>query len=278
MRVAAIQLNSSAELKRNLDTAAVLVAEAADAGAQLVALPEMFATLGAGDTVGRGRAEAGPEGPLRGYLAALAADAGVWLVGGTIPWAPDPDAEKVCNRCFVFAPDGREVARYDKIHLFDVGVDGGFRESERYLAGVTPVTVEVAGWQVGLTVCYDLRFAELYRWLFERGAELFTVPSAFTRPTGAAHWEILLRARAIENGAFVVAPAQWGEHAGGRKSWGHTMIIDPWGEILAQADEGDTVVIADLDRERLVDVRRQLPVGSQQRYRLTDSAPGWEPR
>ncbi|MGD9946100.1 MAG: carbon-nitrogen hydrolase family protein [Burkholderiaceae bacterium] len=264
LRVAAIQMVSAATVDANLRSAERLIAEAAAGGARLVALPEYFVLLGRRDSDKVGVREADGAGPLQEFLADQARRLGIWLVGGTVPLASSHPA-KVLNSTLVHGPDGRRLARYDKIHLFGFRRDAEqFDEAATIVAGRTPVVFDVdpgqgaaARWRVGLSICYDLRFPELYRMLAP--ADLLLVPSAFTYTTGSAHWEILLRARAIENQCYVLAPAQGGRHENGRRTWGHTMLIDPWGEVLAVRDEGEGVVIGDLLRERLSTVRAGLP-------------------
>ena len=264
LRVAALQMVSATDVDANLRSAERLIAEAAAGGAQLIALPEYFVLLGRNDRDKVAIREADGAGPLQSFLAEQAARHGVWLVGGTVPLV-SPHLAKVMNSTLVYAPDGRRLARYDKIHLFGFRRDAEqFDESATIVAGRSPVVFDVdaghgaaARWRVGLSVCYDLRFPELYRALAP--TDLLLVPSAFTYTTGSAHWEILLRARAIENQCYVLAPAQGGRHENGRRTWGHTMLIDPWGDVLGVRDEGEGVVIGDLHRQRLTTVRAGLP-------------------
>ena len=265
MRIAALQMVSTPDVARNLDAARRLLAEAANGGAALAALPEYFCLLGHTDTDKLGVAEAPGDGPIQAMLSAAAREHALWVVGGTLPMRIDGDPTRVRNACCVFAPDGRLAARYDKIHLF--GFDNGrerYDESRVLEPGSAVVALDLAPHplRLGLSVCYDLRFPELYRRL---GAELIAVPSAFTHTTGQAHWELLLRARAVENQAYVIAPAQGGRHENGRRTWGHSMIVDPWGEILAVQAEGEGVVAAELDPARLTEVRRQLPALAHRR-------------
>ena len=262
MKVAAIQMVSGVRLQDNLATARALLAEAAAGGAELAVLPEYFCLMGHQDDDKLAARESFGSGPVQDFLAASAREFGLWLVGGTLPLAAGDDAH-VRNTSLVFAPDGRNVARYDKIHLFRF--DNGrerYDESRVIECGSAPQTFELAArdgrrWKVGLSVCYDLRFPELYRRL---GADLLLVPSAFTFTTGQAHWELLLRARAVENLAWVVAPAQGGRHENGRRTWGHSMVVDPWGQVVAvRGEEGSGVVLAEAGGERLDQVRTQLP-------------------
>jgi deaminated glutathione amidase len=257
LKVAAVQMVSATEPGPNLDAAARLIAQAAADGARVVVLPEYFCLLGRRDTDKVDIREPDGDGPLQSFLSAQAAASGVWLIGGTVPLASRKPG-RVRNSCLVYGPDGTRRARYDKIHLF--GLERGnerFDESATIEAGRTPVVVDVEGWRIGLSVCYDLRFPELYRTLLP--ADLIVVPSAFTYTTGAVHWEILLRARAIENQCYVLAPAQGGRHENGRRTWGHSMLVDPWGEIVSVLDEGEGVVAGEVQRERIAEVRRNLP-------------------
>lgn len=262
-RMAAIQTVSGPDVAANLTVAAELIAEAASAGARLVALPEYFALLSADERAKVALRERDGDGPIQRFLSDAARRHGVWLIGGTLPIEADaPD--RVRNSVLVFDDSGRRVARYDKMHLF--GFDNGterFDESRTIEAGDRVVAFDAPFGRVGLSVCYDLRFPELYRALGE--VSLILVPSAFTSTTGRAHWETLLRARAIENQCYVMAPAQGGTHPGGRVTWGHTMIVDPWGELLACRAEGPGLVLADLDPGRLATVRRQLPALAHRR-------------
>ncbi len=267
LRVACVQMNTRADVPANVAAAAALVERAAAAGARLVALPETWAYKGPGAGV---REHAEPlDGPSNGALAALAARHEVFILAGshyetapdgsTTPAAGDA-AGRVFNTSVLFGPDGAVRAVYRKIHLFDA-VSGGraYRESDDLLPGDALATAEVDGFILGLTICYDLRFPELYRALTLRGAEVLLVPAAFTAFTGLAHWEVLLRARAIESGCFVVAPDQVGEHLPGRACFGHSMVVDPWGTKLAEVESGVGVCVAELDRARLDEVRAQLP-------------------
>jgi len=266
--VAAIQMNSTAELSANLAVAGQLLREAAGRGAQLAVLPENFAFMGAREADKLAHAEAPGRGPIQAFLAAIARELRLWIVAGTMPMAVPDEPRRVHASCLVYDAAGEPAARYDKIHLFDVAVPGGenYRESNSIRPGEPGlVTVATPLGVLGLSVCYDLRFPELYRGLAGAGAELLCVPSAFTAKTGEAHWETLLRARAIENQCFVIAPNQWGEHAGGRRTWGHTMIVGPWGEVLAQQAEGVGVVLAQLDRAQQAQLRSGFPVLTHRR-------------
>ncbi len=269
MKIAAIQMVSSTELQANLATARRLIAEAAARGAQLVALPEYFCFMGRADTDKLPIAETPGAGPIQQTLAEAAAAHRVWVIGGTLPLR-SPDPQRVLNSCGVWAPDGSLAARYDKIHLFRFeretdGVRESYDEGRAIHAGGTATAVAAGGLRIGLSVCYDLRFPELYRALMSPPCDLLSVPAAFTHTTGQAHWELLLRARAVENQCYVIAPAQGGRHENGRRTWGHSMIVDPWGEVLAVRPEGEGVIVAELDAERIADVRRQLPALTHRR-------------
>ena len=264
MKIAALQMVSTPDLGRNLAAAGRLVAQAAAAGAALVALPEYFCLLGQRDTDKLALAETPGQGPIQRFLSEAARAHGLWIVGGTLPMAVAGHSDRVRNTCWVFGPDGGAVARYDKIHLF--AFDNGrehYDEARVLERGDEPAAFTAAGHRVGLSVCYDLRFPELYRALaFAPGqppCDLLCVPAAFTYTTGQAHWELLLRARAVENQCYVIAPAQGGTHENGRRTWGHSMIIDPWGDVLACQPEGEGVVLAQMDTARLAQVRQQLP-------------------
>jgi deaminated glutathione amidase len=270
MKIAAVQMVSGTEVEANLEAARRLIATAAAEGAGLVALPEYFCFMGRADGDKLAIAETPGRGPIQHMLGEAAQEHRVWLIGGTLPMV-SADPQRVLNSCCVFAPDGQLAARYDKIHLFRFERDsGGVRESydegRAILAGSAPTACDAAGLRVGLSVCYDLRFPELYRALMVPPCDLLSVPSAFTYTTGQAHWELLLRARAIENQCYVIAPAQGGRHENGRRTWGHSMVIDPWGEVLAVRPEGEGVVLAELDTARIADVRAQLPALTHRRF------------
>jgi nitrilase len=270
MKVAAIQMVSGCEVRANLDAARRALEEAARGGAQLAALPEYFCLMGRHDTDKLDHAEEPGQGPIQECLSRAARELGLWVVGGTLPLRVPGDERRVFNACLAFDPQGRQVARYDKIHLFRYD-DGRQRydESQVLRAGTTPTRFSCpitgpggpATLEVGLSVCYDLRFPELYRRLNAgpTPCDLLIVPSAFTYPTGLAHWELLLRARAVENQCYVLAPAQGGTHDNGRRTFGHTMLVDPWGEIQGVLPEGAGVVLGDIDFRRLHEVRNQLP-------------------
>ncbi len=256
-RVAAIQMISTPRVEENLRTAAALIARAAAEGAELVALPEYFPIMGRRDADKIAVREPDGDGPIQQFLAETASRHGVWVVGGSLPLvASVPD--KVLNTCLVFNPQGVRVARYDKIHLF--GFQKGeecYNESATIEPGRQPATFDAPFGRVGLSICYDLRFPELFRALGE--IDLLVLPAAFTEVTGRAHWEILLRARAIENQCYVLAIGQGGVHENRRETHGNSMLIDPWGEVIARRDKGEGVVIGELDHARIAEVRASLP-------------------
>lgn len=262
MKIAALQTVSGTSMDANLANARTLLAQAAQQGAELAVLPEYFCLMGHREQDKLAAREAFGSGQVQAFLADSARQLGLWIVGGTLPLVAQSEAH-VRNTSLAFSPRGECVARYDKIHLFRF--DNGreqYDESRVIEGGSVPQQFTLPSrdghaWRVGLSVCYDLRFPELYRAL---GAELLLVPSAFTYVTGEAHWELLLRARAVENLAYVCAPAQGGRHENGRRTWGHSMVVDPWGSVLAvRAEEGAGVVLADISAERLAQVRKQLP-------------------
>ncbi|MEO0003489.1 MAG: hypothetical protein RLZZ22_1181 [Pseudomonadota bacterium] len=261
MKVAAIQMVSEISVDRNLAQAHRLLDQAAAAGAELAVLPEYFCFMGRSDRDKLLLAETPGLGTVQDFLSDTARELGLWIVGGTLPMATD-DPEHAANASMVYDPRGKVAARYDKIHLFcyDNGRER-YDEAAVLVAGEQPTafTLKDHGgkdWRVGLSVCYDLRFPELYRQL---AADILVVPSAFTYTTGQAHWELLLRARAIENQAFVIASAQGGLHENGRHTWGQTLVVDPWGSVLGQHAVGAGLVVCELDPDRLQSVRQQLP-------------------
>ena len=261
MKIAAIQMVSGTDLQRNLDAAGLLLTQAAAQGAELAVLPEYFCLMGLHDTDKLKIQETAGAGLMQDFLSQAAREAGLWIVGGTLPIATS-EAKRVRNSTLVFDPTGQCVARYDKIHLFrfDHGTES-YDESRVLEAGTQPVTFDLASldgntYRIGLSICYDLRFPELYRQL---AADVLLVPSAFTYTTGQAHWEILLRARAIENLAYVVASAQGGVHENQRRTWGHSMLVDPWGHILAHHQEGPAVILAEVQKETIRAARTRLP-------------------
>jgi predicted amidohydrolase len=262
-RVAALQMVSTPEVMSNLESADRLIAAAAAAGARLVALPENFYLIGRHEADKVKVREPEGEGPIQSFLAAAARRHRVWIVGGTAPISC-ADPGRIRSACLVFDDTGRRMARYDKIHLFrfEAG-DERYDESRTLEGGESAVAVQSPFGRLALSVCYDVRFPELYRGLGDFDAMF--VPSAFTVPTGAAHWETLLRARAIENQAYVIAPAQGGLHASGRRTYGHSMIVDPWGQVLAVRPEGEGVLLAEIDTGRVQEVRASLPAAANRR-------------
>jgi nitrilase len=256
-RVAAIQMVSTPDVSTNLETTAELIAEAVRQGAAMAVLPEYFCLMGYRDSDKVAIQEEPGHGPLQRFLADQASQHGIWLVGGTIPLV-SPHADRVFNATLVFNPLGKQVVRYDKIHLF--GFQRGsesYDESRTIYPGGQPVAFDSPCGRVGLSICYDLRFPELFRRLSPMS--LLLVPAAFTYTTGSAHWEVLLRARAIENQCYVLAAAQGGQHLNGRRTWGHSMFIDPWGQVVTQWPEGPGVVVGDIDPLHLQSVRESLP-------------------
>jgi deaminated glutathione amidase len=258
LRVACVQLNAVPSKGDNIERAERLVAKAASTGADIVLLPEKWNGIGPAELM-RSIAESLDDGETVATMREWARAHGITLVGGSIVERRE-GREKLSNTSVVFDPEGELAAVYRKIHLFDVEVGGHvYRESESEEPGDRPATTEVEGWKVGLTVCYDLRFPELYRILAVEGCEIVTVPAAFTLYTGKDHWEVLLRARAIENQCYMLAANQWGSYPDGKAAYGRSMIVDPWGVVLAQAPDEDGVIVAELERARLQDVRRRLP-------------------
>jgi nitrilase len=256
---------SAAEVAPNLEAAGRLIAAAAAAGAKLVALPEYFCILGRHETDKVKCREAQAAGPIQDFLAGAARANKVWIVGGTVPLACETEA-KVRSACLVFDDTGRRVARYDKVHLFALSLGARqFDESRTIEAGDQPFAFDSPFGRLGLSVCYDVRFPEFYR--AAGPVDAWFVPSAFTDVTGAAHWDTLLRARAIENQCYVIAPAQGGLHENGRRTHGHSMIVDPWGEVLACRPEGEGVVLAELDTARVAEVRQSLPALGHRKMR-----------
>jgi predicted amidohydrolase len=259
LRLACVQVNAGNDMAVNIGAAEEFSRAARKDGATFIAFPECVSMMEMGrDAV---LAKAAPEGhhPALDAFCNLAADLGVWLLSGTLSVKLDED--RVANRSFLIDTAGQVKARYDKIHMFDVDLEDGesYRESATYRPGDAATLAKTPWGMLGMTVCYDLRFPHLYRDLARTGAVMLSVPSAFTRPTGRAHWDVLLRARAIENGAYVFAPAQCGEHPHGRLTYGHSIIIDPWGDVLAEAGEEPGYIIADIDVSKVSDVRRSLP-------------------
>jgi deaminated glutathione amidase len=267
--VAAVQLCSQADVGQNLARCRELVGRARARGAEVVLLPENFAFFGP-EADKRKLAESLDDGPITGALCEMARENAVTVIGGGFPEL-STDAARPYNTLVVIGPDGSLSASYRKLHLFDVelGGTGSYSESKATSPGSLVVVVEVAGFKLGLSICYDLRFPELYRALSEQGAEVLLVPAAFTLHTGKDHWHVLLRARAIEAQAFVVAAAQQGTHPGDRSTYGHSLVVDPWGTVIAEASDGEGLACATLERARLEAVRRSLPSLSHRRLGLS---------
>ncbi|MDH5229231.1 MAG: carbon-nitrogen hydrolase family protein [Gammaproteobacteria bacterium] len=261
-RVAAIQMASGPNVGANLIEADRLISRAVDAGAELVVLPENFAHMGVSEQEKLKFAEDEGSGKIQDFLKEKSQKLGVWIVGGTLPMKCQ-DPNKVRAACLVIDNKGKQVARYDKIHLFDVAVpdaEESYAESTAIEPGSETVVIDTPIGKMGVAVCYDLRFPELFRQMHDQGVEVFAVPSAFTAITGRAHWEIIVRARAVENLSFVVAAAQGGYHVSGRETHGDSMIVDPWGNVLDRLQRGSGFVIAELDLKRLKSIRRNFPV------------------
>lgn len=260
-RVAAIQMTSSHVVAENLAEAGVLLREAKEAGALITCLPENFSFIGLKDADKLHVAEADGQGVVQAFLSDAARQLNMWILGGTIVIRTD-DSNRVANASLLFDGAGKRVARYDKIHLFDVTIPGRneqYRESTHVLPGREPVLADTPVGKLGLSVCYDMRFPELYRELVSQGAEWLAMPAAFTVPTGRAHWETLLRARAIENLCYVVAPAQTGVHTSGRETYGDSLIVDYWGQVLSRLAKGTGVITADIDLASQAESRARFP-------------------
>lgn len=266
MRAALLQLNSSDDPAANLPVTEQMVRDAASDGARLVLTPEITNIVSTSRAHQNSALRIEAEDQTLARLRELAAELGIWIsIGSLALKADDPHEDRFVNRQFLVEPSGHIAVRYDKIHMFDVELGGeeSYRESSGYRPGTSAMLAEIDDLTFGLTICYDLRFPALYRVLAEAGAGVLTVPSAFTVPTGRAHWEVLLRARAIETGCYVLAAAQWGRHSAGlgreRETWGHSLAVDPWGRVLADAGEGTGVIFAELDPALIRDVRTKLP-------------------
>ncbi|MEM6781102.1 MAG: carbon-nitrogen hydrolase family protein [Pseudomonadota bacterium] len=258
IKAACVQMTSKPDIEANLKQAEGFIRQAASEGAQFISTPENTDMLGTSlrETIERAKVEDEHAGIP--FFSDLARELGITLVIGSMKVKLE---RKIANRCFVFGPDGKELARYDKMHMFDVDLPNGerYRESSEYEAGDKAVLVETDFAKIGISICYDLRFPHLYRDLAKKGAEILTVPSAFTVPTGEAHWHVLQRARAIETGCFVVSAAQVGEHGAGRKTYGHSIIVSPWGEVLAEAGTEPGIIMADLDLAAVKNARQSIP-------------------
>lgn len=270
MTLAVIQMVSQTDIQTNLAAARRLLEQAAEAGARLAVLPENFAAMGRSDLVALGRAEAEGAGPILPWLKQAARDLSLWIVAGTIPLPPDDQPLAKVRACSLLVDDhGQRVARYDKLHLFDADVSdarGRYRESDDYAAGERLVVVDTPVGRLGMSVCYDLRFAELYTALRLAGAELISAPSAFTAVTGQAHWEMLVRTRAIETQCYMLAAAQGGEHPNGRVTHGHSSIVDFWGQVLAEQATGEAVLVVDRDTAAQTAMRQRMPVVMHRRF------------
>jgi len=270
MNLAVIQMVSQDDVLANLARARHMLEQAAGNGARLAVLPENFAAMGRRDLAALGRSEALGQGPILPWLKQAARDLKLWIVAGTLPLPPDGQPEAKVRACSLLIDEqGQQVARYDKLHLFDVDVAdsrGRYRESDDYAHGGQVVVADTPVGRLGLTVCYDLRFPELYGALRQAGAELITAPSAFTAVTGAAHWHVLIRARAIETQCYLLAPGQGGMHPGGRETYGHSAIVDPWGRILAEQAQGETLLMATRDAAEQALIREGMPVARHKRF------------
>lgn len=257
---ACVQITAGRELGPNIARASELIREARARGADLIALPENTTMIEPikGKALEKARPES--EHPALPAFEALARETGAWILVGSLTIRV-PHSDKVANRSFLIDAAGRVAARYDKLHLFDVNLreDEWYRESDTIRPGAEAIVAPTPWGLMGLTICYDLRFPQLYRSLAHAGAQFLTIPSAFTVTTGQAHWHVLVRARAIETGCFVIAPAQWGEHAEGRKTYGHSMIVAPWGEVLAEAPDGEGVILAEIDPAEVAKARKRIP-------------------
>ena len=280
MSLAVIQMVSQDDVLANLAAAHRLLQQAAEAGARLAVLPENFAAMGRRDLAALGRAEAEGQGPILPWLRQSARDLGLWIVAGTIPLPPDGQPSAKAHACSLLIDEhGERAARYDKLHLFDVDVAdarGRYRESDDYAFGGRVVVADTPVGRLGLTVCYDLRFPELYSRLREAGAELISAPAAFTAVTGAAHWQVLTRARAIETQCYLLAAGQGGSHPGGRETFGHSAIIDPWGRVLAEQPLGEAVLLASRDASEQAAIRQRMPVALHRRF-IAPEQPGPAP-
>lgn len=274
-KIALIQMCSTAEITKNLRKAEQLIAETAAQGAQLVLLPENFAALGHANPLALAKQEWQTQ-TISHWLAEQAGKHNIYLLAGSLPLLRHAQDSKPYAASLLLDNHGELLARYDKLHLFDANVSdkhSSYRESDTFAAGNSCVVAGLKDAKLGMSICYDLRFALYYQALREAGAQLISVPSAFTQPTGQAHWQVLLQARAIETQCYILAPNQTGQHSANRASYGHSMIISPWGEILAHAGTDETVVIAECDLAYLQQVREKMPMAKQQRFTLADIAP-----
>ncbi|WP_191832289.1 carbon-nitrogen hydrolase family protein [Pseudomonas fluorescens] len=275
MKSAVIQMVSQSDIPANLEQARRLLEQAAAGGARLAVLPENFAAMGRRDSAAIGRAEALGEGPILPWLKQVARDLKLWVVAGTLPLPPAGQPDAKSHACSLLIDEhGETVARYDKLHLFDVDVAdnrGRYRESDDYAHGSQVVVADTPVGRLGLSVCYDLRFPELYSALRAAGAELISAPAAFTAVTGAAHWQVLIRARAIETQCYVLAAAQGGTHPGPRETYGHAAIVDPWGRIIAEQASGEAVLLGERDSSEQASIRARMPVVLHRRFFSQDA-------
>jgi len=278
-RAAVLQMTSTPEVEANLAMARTLLERARAEGATLAALPENFAIMGRKEADKIAVAETPGEGPIQAFLGQCARVLGLWIIGGTIPLRIENEPERVAAASLVFDDRGRCLGRYDKIHLFDVAIpnrnrdapqrDERYRESATVAPGSQPKVIATPLGKIGMAVCYDVRFPELFRVLQEQGAEILSLPSAFTAPTGKAHWELLMRARAVENLCYVLAPAQSGIHPNGRETWGDSLIVDPWGQVLSRiTDAGPGLAVAEIDRTVQHELRERFPALSHRRFTI----------
>jgi deaminated glutathione amidase len=260
-KAACIQLSSTREVEPNIAAASALIRRARAEGAELIMTPEVSDMMEPKRAQRLAKARDEASHAMLAAFRDLARETGAWLLLGSAVVRGEAGEDRLANRSFLLAPDGSVAARYDKIHMFDVELAGGesYRESNAFRPGDAAVLAALPWGVLGMTVCYDLRFPHLYRALAQAGADFLAIPSAFTVPTGRAHWHVLMRARAIENGAFVFAPAQWGEHAEGRKTYGHSLIVAPWGEIIAEAEDGPGYIIAEIDPAEIATARHAVP-------------------
>lgn len=261
-KLAAIQITTGPSVDDNLFNVELQLQKTVEQGANIVALPEVFACYDGEQYASIGRQEMRSSGPLRTKMSQWAKDHRVYLIGGTIP-VLEPETQKVYPRCYLYSDDGEEIGYYDKIHLFDVDIDdaqGSYRESDRFIAGNQIKVFPTRYGNVGLSICYDLRFPSLFEQLRAAGADFISVVAAFTEKTGRAHWQPLLQARAIEQQCYILASNQWGRHDDKRRTYGHSMVISPWGEVLDQLPEGEGIVCADVDMLELEKIRKEMPV------------------
>jgi deaminated glutathione amidase len=273
LKAAAIQMCSSDNVDENLSIAQHLISRANSKGADLIVLPEMFAHIAMDKPAKMQVKEPFGSGKIQDFLARQAKHHQVWIVSGTIPISTDDD-NKVCASCLMYDDQGNVIARYDKMHLFDVNISAEevYRESDSIKPGDKPILVDTPFGKIGLAICYDIRFPELFRCLFQQGAEIFIVPAAFTVTTGQAHWKLLARARAVENFSYIIGACQGGTHNTGRKTFGHSLIVDPWGEIKASLSNEVGDITADIDLDYLRKIRKDIPIQAHQKIFFSDRA------